>query len=63
MGEWQPIETASKAENELILVFMPTAYRGAGTCEVVTWFDGAWYSQGLGAVHPTHWMPLPEFPK
>jgi hypothetical protein len=64
MSEWQPIETAPK-EGEAILVY----FQKWKSQYVVSWgssFDGdGWWclDNMLSAADASHWMPLPEPPK
>ena len=60
-NKWQPIETAPKGDNQLIL------YCGEFIC-VGRWSD--YYKEweddlGIGGLRkqPSHWMPLPNPPK
>lgn len=57
---WQPIETAPRDGEELLL----TAGAAAWLSIVVGQFcDGFWLTQpGDFVIHPTHWRPLPEPP-
>jgi hypothetical protein len=66
MSEWQPIETAPK-DGQPILV-----WRDSGV-HIMRWRirrddgNGFWDEWHVGVRHlkiqPTHWMPLPEPPK
>lgn len=61
---WQPIETAPKG-SDAVLLWMPTYYRGKGGHEVGVWHPRIEQFVSLSAVplrHPTHWMPLPSGP-
>lgn len=61
MGEWQPIETHPN-DGLPVLVFVP---RKRGEPVVLQAFNPTgvqWWSIGLGAVKPSHWMPLPAPP-
>ena len=64
MSEWQPIETAPKG-GELVLlsdVGWPHATRrGGAPVKVGGWWDERWNIFGA-SWKPTHWMPLPEPP-
>ena len=72
MSEWQPIETAPKDGEEVLL------WLGAPWCRVekALWFNPwkAWVTEapgdgadteryGIGSLVPTHWMPLPQPPE
>lgn len=61
MSNWQPIETAPKDKNVLVV----SADNDKPMRAMKTWGD--WYvfpiGHGLKLAHePTHWMPLPEPP-
>ncbi len=66
---WQPIETAPKDE-ETVLLFSPIAARkpfitvGWFDVDKYRWFmlDACAHSHGFIAQQPTHWMPLPAPP-
>jgi hypothetical protein len=61
---WQPIETAPKDGN-CVLVANPKATAFSGFY-VAFWSkdDNRWlYSTYTAVPNPTHWMPLPEPPK
>ena len=61
MSEWQPIETAPKDGNSVI-IYDP---RGTTVCEAIydkhqsSWVDPV---ETYYRYHPTHWMPLPAPP-
>lgn len=59
--EWQPIETAPKSGERILLVID----HGPHGDKVWTGlWAGDWIvSYGKAQSHPTHWMPLPEPPK
>ena len=57
--EWQPIETAPR--NTPVLVFAPKP-RSPRVIAEATLGAGQWWARGLGALEPTHWMPLPSPP-
>lgn len=67
MAEWQPIETAPKDGNVIILA----DHRGrvVASCwtgdEEYPWefLDGSDTTNGWDAHRPTHWQPLPEPPQ
>lgn len=66
MSEWQPIETAPK-DGQSLLVWCPIRNRG-GRATVAYWDDywslthpGGWAEDD--DCDPTHWMPLPAPPK
>lgn len=71
-SEWQPIETAPKDGEKILLGYFPEpAYDGAivgESCEVAFWHGThkKWCSRTLlnaeGYFSPTHWMPLPRPP-
>ena len=73
MSKWQPIETAPKdqTQQERLLGFNPTygvfviKYDGwgggTGGFDPDPWPDHDCYD--AEEFKPTHWMPLPEFPK
>jgi hypothetical protein len=68
MSEWQPIETASKNDGD-VLLFRIDEWGDADM--VVGWRGhlGLWrYNNGAAGdeeitPRPTHWMPLPEPPE
>ena len=70
MGEWQPIETAPKVEEDEVLV-CSYEHGGLNFCEVVSWVTwaddgrGGWFNgdQSHSADYYSHWMPLPPPPK
>ena len=57
--QWQPIETAPK-DTEL-LVFMPrnNGNKTVANAEISS-LTGQCWAKHVGAMRPTHWMPLPE---
>jgi hypothetical protein len=61
--DWQPIETAPKDGRHVLLY---CEYYGIGRCAWESWRN-VWRSDdpnhGIGFPQPTHWMPLPAFPK
>ena len=65
MADWQPIETAPK-DGEVILIFTPGTYPQVtaafyrAECELQHWqaTGHRWHFPE----DPTHWMPLPEPP-
>lgn len=64
MSEWQPIETAPKDYETLILA----AFRGGIGMDIVWWRSdtGRWQTKSehsWAANVFTHWMPLPEPPQ
>lgn len=70
MGDWQPIETAPKIEDEELFV---CSYESGGLyfCDVVTWVPwadeerGGWFNGDVAhsADYYSHWMPLPPHPR
>jgi hypothetical protein len=67
---WQPIETAPKDEDYLLLLFNGRTTVGGWTPKRTlssgrhTWERPAgWWTQDDSGHSPTHWMPLPEPPK
>ena len=67
LPEWQPIETAPKAWDD-VLVFSPD-HEGFNCGGVFSAFyspdDKHWFTHAPGgnmALNPTHWMPLPAAP-
>ena len=60
MTDWQPIETAPR-DGTVVLAYDPNWYRYPHPME---YRDGAWslWFHDVGAMRPTHWMPLPEPP-
>lgn len=68
--EWQPIETAPKADDVPLLLFGPSTGEVSGHRDPAIMigyrFGATWYELGgdYYTVHvfPTHWMPLPEPP-
>lgn len=78
MAEWQPIETASK-DGEAVLLYKPdermvgeymlAGYWGSWPGQADSWIacDGkplGYFSKVIEKAqgYPTHWMPLPEPP-
>lgn len=68
--DWQPIETAPKERNRLLLGWDPHLLCGQGCHRIIIWATylaenrDCWMS--FEAVFPamvTHWMPLPEPPE
>jgi hypothetical protein len=62
---WQPIETAPK-DGERILVARPFATINANMVGEDYWADrlqGGCWARSTPMAQPTHWMPLPEPPK
>lgn len=76
MSEWQPIETAPRIR-ERVLLYVPTEMGGSYTVQIGQWdddyksddpypfwrYDGDETSRYSRAHPPTHWMPLPDPPK
>ena len=73
MTNWQPIETAPKDGEQIVLAKYGWVYPQTGGKKFVLWWlcDGHWSSRfenwndGIepsGLAGPTHWMPLPEPP-
>lgn len=67
MSEWQPIETAPK-DAELLLLYDEQEGVRAGFWDAVEISPAGWIAtetQGLtcGRMEPTHWMPLPDPPR
>lgn len=65
MSEWQPIETAPDASEDLgrrVIVYYPRDQKEPVRAQLA---DGGFWRWGKaqGHYHPTHWMPLPEPPK
>lgn len=60
---WRPIETAPK-DGTMLLVCEPGC--GYALC-YYKWrergCEGLWADPGGGYMHPTHWRPLPEWPR
>ena len=54
-AKWQPIETAPK-DGELVLLW------DGHDCTLGQWFSGLWESVEGDIFDATHWMPLPELP-
>jgi hypothetical protein len=61
-GEWQPIETAPKSGEDILLglVDTPPALVGSWNSREEFWAVNGRLSDFC--VFPTHWMPLPEPP-
>ncbi len=63
MSEWQPIETAPKDE-EIIMVnergWLRIGYLPRR--ETMTWVCDDWDDITGKQIYPTHWMPAPELP-
>lgn len=67
MTEWQPIETAPK-DGDHILLFIPgygyEVYTGAVHAGSICYLDnGCDFEPEAEDHYPTHWMPLPQTPK
>jgi hypothetical protein len=61
--EWQPIETAPKDGQHIILA-LSEGWIGVGYYDDDPEFSSlGWVVFGSGQQQPTHWMPLPEPPK
>ena len=58
--QWRPIEEAPKDGFE-VLVYVPRA-TGALYITASNPTGQQWWSRNVGAVKPTHWMPLPPPP-
>ena len=57
---WQPIESAPKDDEEVLLYF------ANGDMEIADWREDAQMWDGLSGwirATPTHWMPLPDPPE
>lgn len=66
--EWQPIETAPKDDETLVLLWAaPAPASHDGGMDVGWWYypKERWNAQHGGSLNfrPTHWMPLPEPPQ
>jgi len=69
-GEWQPIETAPR-DDESVLLFKPNTARAGASTFVGYWTDDPLYVWagwvpvgGVYVIHGvTHWRPLPDPPK
>ena len=64
MSEWQPIETAPRDNEKIILIWDADdkfIYQGhlLEDDEISIWVT----LEGFAIDKPTHWMPLPEPPK
>lgn len=59
MNDWRSMDDAPK-DGTAILAWVPRQ-RGA-SCDVILWFEGAWYDQWGSPEAPTHWTPLPDEP-
>ena len=64
MSEWQPIETAPREQDVLVLLYWPSERANP----VTGFWDGlSWVSDDDMMRHPvtgpTHWLPIPEPPK
>lgn len=57
---WQPIETAPMKTD--VLVYAPRWGRKPLVVQAANPTGGQWWARGVGAVRPTHWMPLPAPP-
>ena len=60
LSAWRPIETAPIGTE--VIVYVP---RRVGIIYVgaINYTGKQWWARNLGAVRPTHWMPIPEPPK
>lgn len=57
MSEWRLIETAPKDDTPVL------TWDGMSHA-VATWaYEDQWWTLGLPAFKPTHWMPLPAPPE
>lgn len=69
--EWQPIETAPKGTDWLLLGYYPDYMEGKcqGGKPIIAYWDGStWVDacgrklRGSGNFSPTHWMSIPPAP-
>jgi hypothetical protein len=60
MSEWQPIETAPSGT---ILLMCSMKAQEVRTCMYVDWLVDGKLCGDSTRPDPTHWMPLPEYPK
>lgn len=68
MTGWQPIETAPKDSQAILLwPYCPYSWKGRAQKEVVLGYytvDEEWYNpEQLETFEPSHWMPLPAPPE
>lgn len=62
--EWQPIDTAPKDGEVLLLMATHHQMLYPKPEMIVGYYDKGWWSNGGHTLsHVTHWMPLPEAPK
>lgn len=62
MSEWQPIETAPK-DGEMVLLFVPLKHNGKFHMGAYRFDNGHWWTDSHTFVsNPSHWMPLPKPP-
>ena len=60
MSEWQPIETAPKGgENILIGAYVGHLFYAQSSFHITETMWAGWHRRR----RPTHWMPLPEPPE
>jgi hypothetical protein len=63
---WQPIETAPKDGERIMLADVSDGYVSSGFYDQSVWNHG-WVTacdrSDADTIDPTHWMPLPEPPK
>ena len=67
VSQWQPIETAPKDGTKILGAWPQLRKHKWWTIQPIFFYYGAWIhgwdeDEDL-ALHPTHWMPLPEPPK
>lgn len=67
---WQPIETAPKGIDWILLGYFPDYMEGkqlGGKPEIAFWNGSIWVNncgnklRTDGVFSPTHWMPIPDF--
>lgn len=58
-GEWQPIETVDKDnDNEILACWLPSGVMG-----IIRWSMEEWMEESRAVGEPTVWMPLPKPPE
>lgn len=62
MTEWQPIETAPK-DGTKFLAFTPATKDATAFIHIYSFHSEYGLIPRSILIEPTHWMPLPEFPK
>lgn len=62
MNKWKPIETAPR-DREILVCTEFAMYVARYVYDDPSTGEALWQPDGLPAVYPTHWMPLPKPPR